>query len=51
MTAFDEWPLVGKLEISAIRGRHFCAHIAKETNKSAAFKDDTHTVGSNSPNP
>ena len=48
---FDEWTLVGKLEIPAKRRRHFCSRVAKGTNDSAVFKEGTHTFGSISPNP
>ena len=36
---FNEWPLVGKLEILAKRGRHVCSNVAKEMNDSAVFKE------------
>ena len=48
---FDEWTLVGNLEIPGRRRCHFCSHVAKETNDSAVFKEGTHTFGSISSNP
>ena len=48
---FDEWPLVGKFEISATRGRQFCSHIVKEMNDRAVFKKGIHTFGSVFPKP
>ena len=38
LTYFSEWLFVGKLEISAMEGSHFCSHVAKETNYCAVLK-------------